>query len=282
MTKMTPMTTEARTLLARTLWRIEAHLNDPPTLTGLASTEGVSPFHLTRAFALTLGVAPMAYVRARRLTEAARALRSTDLKIVEIAFDAGYDSHEGFTRAFRDRFGCSPSHIRSHPETPIALQEAISMPATTPLQVTARFETLKEIRLRGRARRHTMETRHRIPQQWQEVAQEMGEAMAEVPCYGACYGFEGDAFTYLVGINSDVPNDAPDLDELTLPAGEYAVFEHEGHISTISQTWAAIFETWMPSSGVAPGEGPEFELYSTEFDMTKSGGVSIWIPVTRP
>ena len=153
---------------------------------------------------------------------------------------------------------------------------------TQPLPtVSPRFETRGAQRLVGSSRRYTMETRVRIPQQWQETAEDIGHAMYDVPCYGACYDFQDDTFSYLVGIVDDGRLDTEGLDHLTLPAGEYAVFDHEGHISTISETWSAIFEAWMPNAAVAPTEGPEFELYSNEFDLEKPGGVSIWIPIKR-
>lgn len=275
------MTTQARSLISRTLWRIETHINRPLTLAELASFEQVSPFHLSRAFSLSIGMSPMSYVRARRLSEAARALRDTDLTVTEIAFDACYDSHEGFTRAFRTQFGCAPSHLRKNPETKIDLQEAIAMAPSSPVAVTPRFEKRAELRLVGLSRRYNMETRAKIPQQWQDAIAEMGEAMYEPQTFGACFDFKDDDFTYMVGIPDDGRIADDNLDRLTLPAGDYAVFEHEGHVSSISDTWSAIFESWMPAAEVTPGEGPEFELYEADFDPETPGGVSVWIPVTR-
>lgn len=62
------------TLVSRTLWRIESNLADAPSLGDLASAENVSPFHLSRAFTLVTGQPVIGYVRARRLSEAARQL----------------------------------------------------------------------------------------------------------------------------------------------------------------------------------------------------------------
>lgn len=155
------------------------------------------------------------------------------------------------------------------------------MPARTLPELSPRFETRGAQRLVGSSRRYTMETRVKIPQQWQETAEEIGQAMFDVPCYGACYDFEDHSFSYLVGLADDGRLDTEGLDHLTLPAGEYAGFDHEGHISTIADTWTGIFEVWMPNAKVSPTDGPEFELYSKEFDLEKPGGVSIWIPINR-
>ena len=55
----------------------------------------------------------MRYVRGRRLTEAAKALSNGAPDILSVALDAGYGSHEAFTRAFRDEFGVTPETIRA-------------------------------------------------------------------------------------------------------------------------------------------------------------------------
>lgn len=275
------MTETVRSLVARTLWRIESGLDGPLTLSGLAASERVSPFHLSRAFALSTGTSPMAYVRARRLSEAARALRATDARIVEIALAAGYDSHEGFSRSFREQFGHAPRNVRANPDIQLSLKEAITMPSQDHPVLTPRFETRTETRLVGIARRYTMETRSAIPRQWETAKDEIGPGFFGIPTFGACFDFRDDAFTYLCGLVDDGRVDTERLDHVTLPAGEYAVFAHKGHISDIAETWTAIFETWMPEADVSPGEGPEFELYDKDFDPEKPGGVSIWIPVGR-
>jgi AraC family transcriptional regulator len=94
----------------KALWFIESHLADPLTLDEVAAVAGVSRFHLVRAFAAATGFSVMRYVRARRLSEAARALANGAPDILTVALDADYGSHEAFTRAFRDHFG---GHSRS-------------------------------------------------------------------------------------------------------------------------------------------------------------------------
>ncbi|HEY0567659.1 MAG TPA: AraC family transcriptional regulator, partial [Xanthobacteraceae bacterium] len=89
----------------KALWFIESHLAGPLTLDEIAAIGGVSRFHMVRAFAAATGLSVMRYVRARRLSEAARALAGGAPDILSLALDADYGSHEAFTRAFRDHFG---------------------------------------------------------------------------------------------------------------------------------------------------------------------------------
>src|SRR5450432_1462712 len=97
----------------KALWFIESHLADKLTLGEIAAMGGISRFHMVRAFAAATGLSVMRYVRARRLTEAARALAGGAPDILSVTLDAGYESHEAFTRAFRDHFGLTPEQVRA-------------------------------------------------------------------------------------------------------------------------------------------------------------------------
>src|SRR5467141_4067152 len=96
----------------KALWFIESHLADELTLEEIAGIAGISRFHMVRAFAAATGLSVMRYVRARRLSEAARALAGGAPDILTLALDADYGSHEAFTRAFRDYFGVTPEAVR--------------------------------------------------------------------------------------------------------------------------------------------------------------------------
>jgi AraC-like DNA-binding protein len=88
---------------------IETNLNRKITLKELANAAGYSPWHAARLFKEVVGKAPFDYIRALRLTEAALLLRDGEMKIVDVAMDFVFDSHEGFTRAFSREFGMAPS-----------------------------------------------------------------------------------------------------------------------------------------------------------------------------
>jgi AraC family transcriptional regulator len=96
----------------KALWIIERNPTQPLTLEGIAAACGVSRSHLAHAFGTATGVPVMQSLRARRLSAAARALAAGAPDILSIALDAGYGSHEAFTRAFRDRFQQTPERVR--------------------------------------------------------------------------------------------------------------------------------------------------------------------------
>ncbi len=91
---------------------IDAHVREPITLYQLARCANYSPTHSAHLFKQYTGRAPFEYIRAIRLSKAALTLRDGGGRVVDVAFDFVFDSHEGFTRAFSREFGISPKRYR--------------------------------------------------------------------------------------------------------------------------------------------------------------------------
>jgi AraC family transcriptional regulator len=93
---------------------IETHIREPITLHKLAQAAGYSPWHAARIFKELTGKPPFEYIRTLRLTRAALMLRNEQTRIIDVAFDFVFESHEGFTRAFSKQFGMSPRQYTQH------------------------------------------------------------------------------------------------------------------------------------------------------------------------
>ena len=91
---------------------MESHLTEPITLAALARAAHYSPWHAARVFKEHTGRAPFEYLRQLRLSAAAGKLVAAPNKVIDVAFDFVFDSHEGFTRAFTRQFGLSPRQFR--------------------------------------------------------------------------------------------------------------------------------------------------------------------------
>jgi len=87
---------------------IDEHIKDPISLRMLAEAARYSPWHCSRIFKELTGKTPFEYIRELRLSQAAAKLRDNNVKIIDVAFDFVFDSHEGFTRAFSRQFGMTP------------------------------------------------------------------------------------------------------------------------------------------------------------------------------
>ena len=95
---------------------ISEHIGEPITLKDLAQKAGYSPWHAARIFKELTGRTPFDYIRTLRLSKAALRLRDGQSKVVDVAFDFVFGSHEGFTRAFTRQFGLPPkSYSRIKP-----------------------------------------------------------------------------------------------------------------------------------------------------------------------
>jgi AraC family transcriptional regulator len=273
-------------LVRRAIWYVESHSRESLTLDAIAGACGVSPYHLTRAFGEATGRSLMRYVRARRLSEAARQLALGAESILHVALDSGYGSHEAFSRAFRDHFGLTPEQLRARGTLDsLVLVEAMTMHSTPFAQLEApRFETMKPTLLAGLVERHHCESPTGIPNQWQKFTPYLGHIPGQIgrTAYGACSHFDADGnFDYLSGVEVASGGNLPQgFKTLPLAEQKYAVFTHRGHIADIRSTIAAIWSKWLPESGYQPPEAPSLERYGPEFDpQTGMGGVEIWVPI---
>ena len=95
---------------------IHQHINDDVTLDGICEVAGYSRRQTFRIFKGVFNTTPFEYIRALRLTRAAQEIRGKpEANILDVALDVGFDSHEGFTKAFKSRFfGVSPRRYRQH------------------------------------------------------------------------------------------------------------------------------------------------------------------------
>lgn len=94
---------------------INEHLHQPITLNDIANKIGYSKFYTSRLFKEETGQSLFEYIRSERLLASAFTLRNSDERILDVAFDFMFDSHEGFTRAFTSSFGITPKKFSAYP-----------------------------------------------------------------------------------------------------------------------------------------------------------------------
>lgn len=276
-------------VVAKALWFIENNFGRCPSLDDIAGAAGTTRFHLSRSFSWAIGQPVMSYVRGRRLTEAHRALADGAPSILSVALDAGYSSHEAFTRAFRDQFGVSPEQARQgrHIEKrllvePIAMNDTTNIPLSEP-----RIAERDALTIVGLGARFRMDAAQGIPNLWQRF-QDYEGTLNEVPgiWYGVCgdWGESGEDFFYMAGVEATAKAETPkELTTYSLPAQSYLVFRHDTHLSSLRQTMSAIFERYLPEHGYDPASvNAYFELYDEKFDpVTGLGGIELWMPATK-
>jgi len=105
---------------------IEGHIKEPITQSQLAKAAGYSPYYSSRIFKMLIGKSPFEYIRKLRLSQSAVTLRDERAKVLEVALDYVFDSHEGFTRAFSKEFGINPkAYAQNSPPIKLFMPTAI-------------------------------------------------------------------------------------------------------------------------------------------------------------
>ena len=270
----------------KALWIIERNSTQPLTLDGIAEACGVSRSHLAHAFGSAMGMSVMQYVRARRLSATAQALADGAPNILSLALDAGYGSHEAFTRAFRERFQQTPESVRERRSVegldlvgPLELRPRATVRLEPP-----RIVDEQVIRVVGLAERCSFDTTITIPAQWQrfmECYHAIPHKRDHIPI-GVNYNADDDGqFQYMSGAEVHrFGEHTRALTQLEVPARQYAVFEHRGHVSTIFETYRSIWNEAMPATGRTVADAPVIERHNPTFDpRTGDGGLTLWIPL---
>ena len=104
--------TAQKDVVKQVIEHIESNLEKELDLEAIAQAAGYSKFHLNRLFARETGCTIYKYLQARRLTVAAEKLVKTTLPIAQIAYDAGYNSQQAFTLAFKQLYVYPPKLYR--------------------------------------------------------------------------------------------------------------------------------------------------------------------------
>lgn len=271
----------------RVLAHIDSHLDQMLDLNALAAVACFSPYHFHRLFSAWMGETLGDYLRRRRLEIGAMRLAAQPrTRVLNIALSVGFCSAEAFTRAFRARFGCSPTAWR-------AQQTSLRQTNSNPDQADSKQgqvgnghllqhgvsrnphqEFIMQPTLVDRPPATIAYLRHLGPYSnvglfWQEVY---------VP-WAVQNRLDADHARY--GIAHDDPSITSDEQcrydacaevaadfvcsggaiKTTLPGGRYAVLPFRGRSDQIGAAWSALLRGWLPSSGLQLDARPCFEYY---------------------
>lgn len=268
-----------RERLLKVLVYIQSHLDEAMTLEELARVAYFSPYHFHRIFRGMVGESVMEHLRRLRLERAAHRLKFSDQPVTRIAFEAGYETHEAFTRAFHALFGESPSQFRKthkaipYPAAPSRIHYdpdakvddlGPRVQADTALEV--RVETLKPMRLAF--------MRHVGPYA------EVGTTWMRFLTWAGMKGLMGPQ-PILLGVVHDDPEVTPpekvrydaclvvdgrfraegDVGEQQIEGGVYAVATHRGPYDRLGETYLRLCGEWLPAAGYETRSAPCFERY---------------------
>jgi AraC family transcriptional regulator len=275
----------------RVIDHVLEHLDEALDLAALAREACLSPFHFHRVFRGMVGETPLELVRRVRLERAAWRLVHTDATVADIAFGAGFETHEAFARAFRASYAKSPSAFRTMKNARVELSASNGVHydpsgrggAFTPRDSGGRsmkVEIVQKPALRVASIRH-VGPYMQINQAFEKLGQIAGRS-----------GLLGGEPAAMVAIYHDDPESTPPdqlrsdaglvvpesaslpapLTEQHLPAGPYACTVHVGPYERLGDSWQRLLGEWVPAHGKRvdglsyerylnmPGEVPKEEL----------------------
>jgi AraC family transcriptional regulator len=284
----------------KVLEHIDRHLDRPLDLATLAEVAHFSPFHFHRLFAAWMGETLGDYLRRRRLEVAAGRLQSQPrLTVLEAALAVGFGSGEAFSRAFKLRFGCSPSAWRENrnPDQGERKRGQALAPhsAHDGASTHRNSEVPMEVALIDREPVTVAYLRHTGPY-GVPIGKFWGETVAPWMVRNrligqARYGISHDDPSVTdpercrYDACAELPASITPAEKLlttTLPGGRYAVLHFSGTAATIVDAWNRLLRDWLPDSSLQLDARPCFEYYPTSAKYDPKTGVfecDICIPV---
>lgn len=266
---------------------IESQLCEPLTLTQIADKAHLSPYYFSRLFRSRTGQSPMDYVRIRRLSEAVRKIRrDPQLSIRDVALSSGFDTHQGFSTAFKKTFAVAPAAYRLQP-FPLPIQEKIVMSASNaPVPQGPEYKKRASFTVAGLSVDCTQQDKLMIPELWDRFSPLLGSISGQIghTTYGICIPTDECDLRYMAAVEID-PAAATSTQEHGLttfhvPAARYAVFSQDGSVDLIQPAFGYIFGQWLPQSDHESTGSADFEQYDERFNpATNDGVVEIWIPI---
>jgi len=266
--------------LQRVIERILTNLDESPQLGDLAAAAGLSPFHFHRIFRGMVGETPLEFSRRLRMERAAWRLAHTSAAVTDIAFDAGYETHEAFTRAFRLIYNTSPSGFRdkTRPRIEIATGCGVHYRADGSSAAFVPRDTggqNMEVAIKDMPAMRVATVPHVGPYN------QINDAFGKLGAIAGPAGLFRRPEAAMVGIYYDDPQTTPSdelrseaglrvADDLVLPAGlethrlaagRYACTLHVGPYEQLGDVWARFLGEWLPKSGHHIRPGASFELY---------------------
>jgi AraC family transcriptional regulator len=248
----------------RLLRYIDEHVDDDLSVEVLSRVAGLSRFHFQRQFSRLFGLTVRAYVELVRMRRASTQLAFRDDRILDVALDAGYGSHEAFTRAFARALGHAPSEFRAAPDWDVwfrasdRLRAIRAEPAMRLDGGAVQVERLPATRVavvehRGDPRGLPDTIRQFIA--WRRGAGIPSTAATYNRVYDDPDAVEPVAFRFDLCVAIE-RQPAAGAQEVELPATRAAVVRHVGTEDGLWRTVGALYGAWLPASGHTLGPFP--------------------------
>lgn len=222
---------------------IEEHLEEEITLSDLSRASLFSPWHSYRLFQQYTGMTPAAYIRSLRLSQSAMRLKSGNYRVTDAALDSGFDSIDGYARAFSREFGRNPGEYTRNP-VPIPLFIPYGAKYRELRKEGINMENLQSVfvQIIQKPNRKVVIKRGVAAEDYFPYCEEVGcdvwgilKSMDSLCGEPVCLWLKGTyrkpgTSVYVQGVEAPADYDGPvpdGFDVISLPAAEYLMFQGE-------------------------------------------------------
>ena len=284
---------------------IREGLDDALDLAALGKKAALSPLHFHHVFRGLTGETPLGMHRRLRLERAAYKLATTDVPVTVLAYEAGYETHESFTRAFRSAYDASPTDHRRRaksarksgrrgPPLELTARTGVHFGDPTPVVTLPKLRGGGDVTIEALPRMVVATVHHRGP--YPTIFEAFGRLGAIAGPAGlftsrskmiALYHDDPEAVSPSelrsdAGITVDSRTKLPSaLGRVVLPKGRYARTTHRGPYERLGDTWSRLMGAWLPASEHRVRKGPSFEIYRNDPETTKPNDrlTDVYVPI---
>ncbi len=279
---------------------IEANLDTEFSLADVAQAACMSQWHFQRIFKALTNETLKAYIRSRRIANSLDALLFSESSILEIAVDAGFETHESYTRAFQKMFDLTPSNYRKRAEKSLILRKAqfdirYLQNIAENISLEPDIYSVGERHFVGiKTPVHGVDSEknnlaEKLPPLWEGFIPRLTEIQFAIP--DTCYGLIEQSqekpgqleYTACIEVSRiNITTIPEDMTVVTLPAQQYAQFTHKGlmNVDNLNNTVNYIYSSWLLRSELRHTFAPDLEIYGPEFAYQSEDSVVYYaIPV---
>jgi AraC family transcriptional regulator len=239
--------------IQQVLLYIESHLDENLTTEELSQVACLSPFHFHRIFTTFVGLSLGKYIQYLKLRRAGYQLAwGNEISVVQIALEAGFNSHEAFSRAFKKLCGLTPSQFRKQPNWDSLQIQFPTFRSSPAIAVT--IKNIAETPLAAVQHQGPLPDLYYSFDKLINWARENQYQIKGGNLFGICYDDPESVppADFRFDLCIKVTNQKADYQSLVaekIPAGRYAIFRHFGSHQNIGQSINAVFANWFPISG---------------------------------
>jgi len=261
----------------------------------IAKIVGQSPVNFQRTFSTVTDLSVFEYIRRRKMTLAAFDLQNSNDKVIDIAYQYGYESPEAFARVFKETHGASPSDVRKY-SLPLKAFPRITFLLSIKGDAVMEYriekkEAFSVYGIEGIFTTDDGKNQHDIPMFWQEcfeagrydkLLRSTNEPLSRIHAICDYRKTGGNTFPYMLFAYRTPTCNTDGFVQVDVPAATWAIFKTEKHTqeqtaSVFQNLVRRIYTDWLPTAAYSKVDGYELELYfTTDIDQYY---VEAWIRV---